>query len=138
MKITQDTLVADIKDECSLGLDFMLANNCAVEVANGTLRIGEEEVPLYRPVAHVLTSCRRVVAMQNFRIPAQSGATILCGIPSESNEQGEIGPAGGRRTPRDLFVKRLLVNLRPGGLPVSVVNASDKPRSIRRGQVIAR
>ena len=130
--ITQDTLVADIKDECIVGLDFMLANNYVVEVANGTLRIGEEEVPLYRPVAHVLTSCRRVVAMKNVRIPAQSGATILCDIPSESNGQGwcEIVPAAGRRAPRYLVVKRALVNLRPGGLPVSVVNASDKPISI--------
>ena len=42
----QDMWVAKIADECILGLDFLQQHECRVDLKDGILHIGTEQVPL--------------------------------------------------------------------------------------------
>ena len=42
-------LVAKIADECIIGMDFLQSHGCLVNLKEGILQIGEEEVPLHTP-----------------------------------------------------------------------------------------
>ncbi len=44
-----DTWVADIADECLLGLYFLVPQACQVDLKDGVLYIGDEEIPLAKP-----------------------------------------------------------------------------------------
>ena len=57
--------VADIENECIIGLDFLTTYNCMVDVAGASLRIGSEEVQLRRVGAASKPQCRRVVCIGN-------------------------------------------------------------------------
>jgi len=56
--VPQELWVADIHDECILGLDFLQTHNCQVNLKDGSLIIGEEEIPLRKSQATVEPVCR--------------------------------------------------------------------------------
>ena len=45
----QEMWVAKIADKCILGLDFLQQHDCQVDLKEGVLHIGDEEVPLQQP-----------------------------------------------------------------------------------------
>ena len=45
-RISQEVWVADIVDECLLGLDFLAIQECQVDLKDNILYIGGEEIPL--------------------------------------------------------------------------------------------
>ena len=47
--VLHDFWIAEITDECILGLDFMVKHDCRVDLRDGVLHIKEEEIPLLRP-----------------------------------------------------------------------------------------
>jgi len=53
--------VADITDECILGLDF-LDNGCQVDLKQGILLVAEEKVPLQQPRKDTEPSSCQVIA----------------------------------------------------------------------------
>ncbi len=50
-----DTWVADIADECLLGLDFLVPQACQVDFKDGVLYIGDEEIHGWRNVSPTAT-----------------------------------------------------------------------------------
>ena len=67
--------VADIVDQCILGLDFLLQHNCQVDVGNALLKVGSEEVPMRSGNVSEIR-CRRVVLQQEEIVPANSEALL--------------------------------------------------------------
>ncbi len=53
-----DTWVADIADECLLGMDFLVPQACQVDLKDGVLYIGDEEIPLAKPRVERLSIVR--------------------------------------------------------------------------------
>ena len=49
--------VAEITDECTLGLDFLEKHGCQVNLRENVLVVGEEEVPLNKPVRGLTMVC---------------------------------------------------------------------------------
>ena len=41
--------MAEIADECTLGLDFLQHYKCQVDMKEGVVHIGDKEVPLQKP-----------------------------------------------------------------------------------------
>ena len=41
-----DMVIADIKDECILGTDFLTPNRCVVDLKNSVLIVNNEQIPL--------------------------------------------------------------------------------------------
>ena len=68
--------VADIENECIIGLDFLTMYDCIVNVAGASLRIGSEEVQLRRAGATSKPQCRRVVLVDTYTIPPRSEALL--------------------------------------------------------------
>lgn len=64
--------VAEITDECILGLDFLEKHGCQVDLRENVLVVGEEEVPLNKPVRGLTMVCCRVVAKESVTVPPPS------------------------------------------------------------------
>ena len=47
-KTSHDVWIAEIENECILGLDFLVPNDCIVDMTEACLRIGTEEIQFQR------------------------------------------------------------------------------------------
>ena len=73
---SQQAWVAEIQDECILGMDLLRPHGCLVNLKDDTLRIGDEEVPLLRPTQAGLTqSCFRAVLEETIDLPPHSDSS---------------------------------------------------------------
>ena len=75
-KVVHDVWIADIGNECILGLDFLISKNCVVDVQGSCLRIGPEEVRFKRIRATKKPVCRRVLVAETWLVPLKSEAII--------------------------------------------------------------
>ena len=67
--------VAEIADECIIGMDFLLSHSCLVNLKEGILQNGEEEVPLHTPQVSEL-SCYRCCAESSVTLPPKSETLV--------------------------------------------------------------
>ena len=58
-------LVADIKDDCILGFDFLKTHKCVVDFKEDVLTIHNQQVPLQRPKQTTSLTCCRVTLEAN-------------------------------------------------------------------------
>ena len=133
-----DVWVADIKNECILGLDFLIPNNCVV-VTEACLHVGTE-VQLKRMAASKKPICRRVVVAENWSIPPKSEAIIpgvLDGNGPLEEGWGELIPSQKRGLSKDMLVARTVVDLGKPVVAVRVLNMSDDERVVRKGTDVA-
>ena len=68
--------VAEITDECILGLDFLGKHGCQVDLKENVLTIGSEEVPLSKPARGAALTCCRIIAKEAVVVAPHSEA--LC------------------------------------------------------------
>ena len=135
-----DVWVAEIENECILGLDFLIPNNCVVNVSEACLHIGVEEVRLKRLAASKRPLCRRVVVAENWSVPPKSEAIIpgvLDGNEIPEEGWGELVPSQKRGLPKDMLVARTVVDLGKPVIAVKVLNMSDDERIVRKGTDVA-
>ena len=130
--------VADIVDQCIVGLDFLLQHNCQVDVGNALLKVGPEEVPMRRGNVSEIRCCR-VVLQQEEIVPANSETLLSGKFTRGINGEQELGrwasvnPGREQALGEGLLVGRSLVDLRSRLLPVRVMNLSNKPRKLPKG-----
>ena len=67
--VPQELWVADIHDECILGLDFLQSHNCLVDLKDGVLTIGGEEIPLSKPPPSPDPACYKAVLAEGVHLP---------------------------------------------------------------------
>ena len=132
-----DVWLADIVEEGIIGLDYLMANNCQVDLARKVLHIGNDEVRLFNQVQSAVNGLSRIVVRRTIAIPAMSEAIIpgkldKCG---ERNAWAAIGPVD--NTHRKLLVARTLVDLSAEDLPVRVMNLTNGYVSLKKGAEIA-
>ena len=96
-KAVHDVWIADIENECILGLDFLISNDCIVDVQESCLRIGPDEVRFKWITATEKPVCRRVTVAETWVVPPKSEAIVpgvLDGdVDSSSQGWGEINPS---------------------------------------------
>ena len=56
-KTKHDVWVADIVEEGIIGLDYLMANNCQVDLGGKLLYVGNDEVPLFSESQPLLIVC---------------------------------------------------------------------------------
>jgi hypothetical protein len=135
-----DVWVAEIENECILGLDFLIPNNCVVNVAEACLHIGSKEVRLKQMTASRKPVCRRVVVAENWSVPPRSEAIIPGMLDRDGDsekEWGELIPSQKRGLPKDMLVARAVVDLRKTVVAVRVLNMSDEERVVCKGTDVA-
>jgi hypothetical protein len=116
--------IAEITDEFILGLDVLRAYNVSVDVGCHLLRLGQEEVTLWRPGAQPKSSrlslvgdeviparCERVVMA---RLQAPLGVTNVLLEPSQNSSRDGI------------LISRTLVRARPSGVLVRITNVTNQ------------
>ena len=67
--LPQELWVADIHDECILGLDFLQTHSCQVNLKDGSLIVGEEENPLNKLKASKEPNCYKAVLTEGVCLP---------------------------------------------------------------------
>ncbi len=131
--------VADISDECILGLDFLQAHGCQVDVRDGVLHVGGEEVPLGKPSTTPTRTCCRIVAQGSITVPPFSEAIISAKLldTPDGGKWGIVEPDRHAVHAVSLLVGKTLVDVRKAGIPVRVLNLSQDAQNIRGGTVVA-
>ena len=141
LQTPHDMIVADIKDECILGTDFLKPHQCVVDLKNSVLPIGSEQVPLLKPSRTTTPTCCKVTLGDSVDLPAMS-ETVACARvldrPS-SMVWGVLEPDDVTQTKSldGLLVGRALVDLSAEAVPVRLLNLTDQPRRIKQGTQVA-
>ena len=132
-----DVWVADIVDEGIIGLDYLMANNCQVDLGGKLLYVGNDEVPLFSESQPLANSLSRIVVRRTVAVLAMSEAII----PGElkrglgRNVWATIEPMENSKC--NLLVARTLVDVTVKELPVRVMNLTNDYISLKRGTEIA-
>ena len=131
----QEVWIAKIADPCIIGLDFLMAHDCHVDVAGGTVRIGSQEIPLVRASTNGEKKYCRVVATETVVISARSEFLIVGKLDEKvSLRWGTVGPLKEANRLQNVLVGGTLVDLRaPNSVPVRVRNVSNQSRRVRKG-----
>ncbi|CAB3992131.1 Retrovirus-related Pol poly from transposon 412 [Paramuricea clavata] len=135
----QDVWIAEIENKCIFGLDFLGPNGCIVDVLDGCLRIGTEEIQLQQlgsRESREQPRCWRVYVAETMAIPAQSEALIpgrLQDGESSGEVWGSLEPTRKRGLPSEIILARTVVDLRKPRFVVRVMNLSDKERVVKKG-----
>jgi hypothetical protein len=140
LKVVHDVWIADIENECILGLDFLISNDCVVDVQESCLRIGPEEIRFKRMTATKKPVCRRVMVAETLLVPPKSEAIIpgmLDGDGSSEEGWGEINPSKEPGLSSDILVARTIVDIGKPIFAVRVLNMSDDERIVREGTDVA-
>ena len=72
----QEVWVADIVDECLLGLDFLVRQECQVDLRDHVPYVGSEEVLLTRPEESSKPQCYCVVASMSVSLAPRSESVV--------------------------------------------------------------
>ena len=130
--------IADITDECILGLDFLEKHDCQVCLKEGVLVIGGQEIPLAMSVRGNTMSCSRVIAKESCIVAAQSEA-IIPGQLVDNSRHVRWAIVGGNipQQPKGLLIGRCLVDLEKPVLPVRVLNPARHTYRVAKGTELA-
>ncbi len=63
-EVAHDFWVAEITDDCILGLDFLIKHDCQVNIKDSVLQLQGEEIPLQKPYEVWPPTYYRVVSRQ--------------------------------------------------------------------------
>ena len=94
--LPQELWVADIQDQCILGLDFLYPNGCQVNLRDQLLTIGEHQIPLKRPSIVTDQVCKAVLVrkvclppLAETIVPVRIEGAQLCtvGLLEQSTDQ---------------------------------------------------
>jgi hypothetical protein len=131
-----DVIVAPITDKCILGLDFLKAHNCSLDLEDNSLRIGNKLVAasLIRNTSG--TECRvsKVVLERRTKIPPNSIKIITGRFTDPADTDFVVQPVC---TCQGHFMAASLVKGGNGQAPLVVVNDSHHFVTLKRGYHIA-
>ena len=131
--IPQELWVADIHDECILGLDFLQSHDCRVDLNEGSLTIGEEEIPL-RSASELV--CHKAVLTEEVHLPALS-ETVVSVQMQDTKPRCGWGLLECSKVPDGLLVARTLADLQRDQVPLRVANLSQNPQVVKKGTELA-
>ena len=132
--------VADIRDSCILGMDFLEPQNCLINLGERTLRIRDEEMPLKKAQQDSSRVCCRVILDQTVSLPPRSETlipVIVEGLQSDVGQWGVLGPKEEALETDGLLTGRTLVDLSQPTVPVRIMNLADGERKIKCGSIVA-
>ena len=133
--------LADIADECILGMDYLKPAGAVLDLGKGLMTIGDEKISLTGAKKDDEPVCRRVVAAVTTALPPKSEAVI----PVKLVDQGKDWKPGwgllhsNHACPKNgLLVGRTLVDLTHEVLPIRVMNMTTGTQKIKKGSDLAR
>ena len=131
----QDMWVAEIAVECILGLDFLQCNDCQVNMKEGVLHIGNEEVQLQQPQVSEPTCCR-CCASATITLPPYSESIVQAKVEGDWTTTGKwvmLQADKSTLARNGVLVGKTLVDLQKQAIPVQLLNLSQQPQQIQNG-----
>ena len=137
--VPQELWVADIHDQCILGLDFLKSHGCQVNLKDESLTIGEEEVPLKKSSATPEPTCYKAVLVEGVCLPPLSDTVIPVKMDGTESDYrwGILEQTKAPSSLDGLLVARTLVDLRKKQSPLRVMNLSNQQRILNKGTELA-
>lgn len=132
-----EAYVADIKDHCILGLDFLRKFNFCMDLGRNKIFTADEEVLLFGASEEEFQSYR-VLAMEECTVPARSECVLKGKCEKLVNCVGVTEVPSQDNMPKGVMVAASLVDLSKITVPVRVVNLSDSDRVIRKGEEVSK
>lgn len=132
-QITESFLVCKLKEDCILGMPFLMRGHCTLEFDKATLTIGDTRIPCVDRYGRELTE--RVYVVHQVTLPPRAEKTILCRI--NTNNSFPVGAVSGNGKDWKMASS---VNQpdHKGRLMVRCLNPSDEPIQLRSGLCVGR
>ena len=125
--ITHKVIVADVRYNGILGLDFMTEHSCDILVQKMCLRVKGQEIPCFRFSTEDVFSTFRVALLEDVKIPPNSEfiaqGRLLDAVPEW--ETALVEPNTEFMGKHEVLVARSLVNPTSGKVPLKIMNVSD-------------
>ena len=138
-KIDHEFLIADIKQDGILGLDFLIANKCDIVFSQGYITLRGEKIPCYFNSDNSKPTCCRVAVGETVVVPPET-EVIVSGKALDviSNDcVGMLEPVEKFVDKTGLMVAQVLVQPVLGKVPVRLANFSSEPRKVYENTVTA-
>ena len=128
--------VADITDECILGLDFLRKHEGLLNLKDDVLQLGTQEVPLNCTSESVCCQC---VANVTVSVPPMSEMLIPARIDGDTTDNRWLllEPENISLSHAGILVGKTLVDIRHKEVPVRVLNLANQSHQICKGTTLA-
>jgi hypothetical protein len=124
---------AEITDEFILGLDVLQAYNASVDVGRHLLRLGQEEVTLWRPGAQPKSS--RLSLVGDEVIPARCERVVMARLEAPLGATNVLLESSQKSSRDGVLIARTLVRARPS-VPVHIMNVTNQDQVLSEGTTI--
>ena len=135
-KNCRQVVVADITANCILGLDFMNAFNCRVDIPNRILELQYMQVPLLQSASCDVPMCHRLTLNCDFKLKSRTevNAPAVMVAGSVYDGMGVVEPVDD--TTNGFVVGRTLVDYSNDVVPVRHANTTRNPIYLKKGTVV--
>ncbi|UYV73203.1 K02A2.6-like [Cordylochernes scorpioides] len=129
--------VADIMDECIIGLDVLRQFGLSIDIGQNLLRTSDEDIPLLTSQQlHNFQACR-VLALEDTQVPPRSECVIKGQLETTKVSPKFVILEGDSEAPsRGILVAKELIDTGRDVIPVRVVNLYDSARAIKKGSCL--
>ena len=121
-KLSHEILFTDIKNDGTLGIDFLSANRCDV-------LLSKDHFVLNGETNEAQASCCHIALMENVQVPPGS-EMIVKGRPLDNFDKDSVGILEASETFASrygLLVAKALVSPKMGTVPLRIMNVLDQP-----------
>lgn len=137
LKVIHKVVVANIKQEVILGIDFLSAHDCKLDIRRALLHVNGVKVNMWEEKTDH-PKCCRVVLRQGEVVPAKSEKLVSARVIRRGNEaQYNIFEASPRvRERTGVMFGRSLVDISVGSVVFRLFNPSDKDVELKEGMTV--
>ncbi|KAJ8954294.1 hypothetical protein NQ318_005877 [Aromia moschata] len=128
-------LIADIRDDCILGLDILSKHGFVVDIKNRIIQIQNEEIVM-APKLKDYNQSRRIIVEEDIQMPQGSENIIIAKL--DGNGEGlSTGIVEANERNDGLLIARTLVQMN-NQIPVRIANISDRKIILKKNEVLGR
>ena len=137
MTVCSEAVVTNLSPDGILGLDFLRAHNCKIDVTNGIFEMYDQNIPLTFEGSF---GCYRVVTSESVSIPPRSGVVIygkVCLAEGQNLSFDEaLIEATEQGSKDDILTARTLVKV-SDDVPVRLMNLDNSVKTVYAGTTVA-
>ncbi|UYV69258.1 K02A2.6-like [Cordylochernes scorpioides] len=131
--------VADIMDECIIGLDVLRQFGLSIDIGRNLLRTSDEDIPLLTSQQLRNFQACRVLALEDTQVPPRSECVIKGQLETTKVIPKFAILEGDSEAPsRGILVAKELIDTGQEVIPVRVVNLYDSARAIKKGSCLGK
>ena len=138
-KLLHDVLLADIKNDGILGMDFLTKHCCDMFLSRNHLLLNGEKIACFRSSVDAIPTCSRIAILDTVEVPPEC-EIIVKGRPLDrvdSNSTGVVEATESFIGRSGLLIAKALVCPEFGTIPLRIMNLSDEPLRLYKNTVAA-